>query len=190
MNSLRTILCLFTLCIFSCASNKNQASSTEIAQLNKLVEEQAFEINSDWALPMTTNSLVSLQNAGFFPPGSSAGQINLIGNPNYFRIKGDSISSELPYYGEVQFSAGHYGGESGIELKGLIEDLTIEKNEKNKSYRFRFEASSEKENYKIYLTLFPNGRSTLRINGNNRFPIEYTGNYSQLPDDIKMNIIN
>ena len=115
--------------------------------------------------------------------------INLIGNPNYFRIKGDSISSELPYYGEVQFSSGHYGGESGIELKGLIEDLTIEKNEKNNSYRFRFEASSEEDNYKIYLTLFPNGRSTLRINGNNRFPIEYTGNYSQLSDDAKADIM-
>lgn len=189
MNLARPILFLFLLFIFSCGSSKGQVTPEEIERLNKLVEEQAFEIESDWALPFTTNSLVSVQNSGLFPPGSQAGQINLTTTSNFFRIVGDSIASDLPYYGEVQFSAGHYGGgDGGIELIGEIEDLKIEKIEKNHSYRFKFNASSENEKFRVILILFPNGRSSLRINGFNRFPIEYTGNYSSLANEVAINM--
>ena len=177
------ILILLVSFLSSCGSSKTDASPAEIQKLDNFITEQEFMIQSNWALPFTTNAMISLQNTGLFPPGSSASQINLIGTSNYFKIMGDSISADLPYFGEVQMSSGHYGGEGGIKINSKIEDYQIEKNEKYQSYKLTFNASGETEGFKVFLTMFPNGKSSLRINGNNRFPIEYTGNYMALEEN-------
>ena len=185
MKSLYILFLIVALTIFNCGTSKTIASPAEIQKLDNLVNERTFEIESDWAMPMTTNALVSIQNAGFFPPGSSANNVNLLGNPNYFRMRGDSISTALPYYGEVQMTSG-YNNNGGIALKGLMQDFKLEKNEKDQSYKITFRADGENENFKVFLTMFPNGRSSLRINGNKRFPIEYTGEFQELDDKITM----
>ena len=165
--------------IFGCATPKSKASPEQMRQLKEVINERHFEIESDWALPLTTNALVSLQNAGLFPPGSNANQINLIGNPNYFKVKNDSVFAYLPYYGEVQMSAGHYGNDDGaIVIKNTIDDLEIER--KKNGYQLKFRTIAKNEGYRIFLNLFTNGRTSLRLNGNNRFPIEYTGRFSAL----------
>jgi len=180
MKFYQLIILLFCIGILSCGPSKPKATIEEMNRLSEFVEQKEIKIESDWAMPLTTNSLVSLQNAGFFPPGSNTSRINLIGNPNYFKIIGDSISAELPYYGEVQMSAGHYGGDTGININNSIQDYNVEKNDKKGLYKITFQVQGETEGYRVFLTLFPNGRSSLRLNGNNRFPIEYTGNYSQI----------
>lgn len=177
------ILILLVSFLLSCGSLKTDASPVEIQKLDNFITEQEFMIESYWALPLTTNAMISLQNVGLFPPGSSASQIDITGTSNYFKMIGDSISAELPYFGEVQMSSGHYGGEAGIKINSKIEDYEIEKNEKSQSYKLTFNVNGETEGYKVFLTMFPNGRSSLRINGNNRFPIEYTGNFMPIEEN-------
>ncbi|MEM6515109.1 MAG: DUF4251 domain-containing protein [Bacteroidota bacterium] len=172
--------------ILSCGTQKPNATPEQLEKLSELVNQREFTIESDWAMPLTTNSLISLQNSGFFPPGSSASQISLVGTPNYFKVMGDSISAALPYFGEVQISAGHYGGDPGININDRIEDFTLEKNENKGTYKMKFRVNGETEGYRVFLTMFPNGRTSLRLNGNNRFTIEYTGNYSELDQDVQL----
>ncbi|WP_197022119.1 DUF4251 domain-containing protein [Sediminibacter sp. Hel_I_10] len=184
---MKLLLTFLTACfLMSCGSSKTSATPEQIAKLDQLVREKSFEIESDWASPMATNALLSLQNAGFFPPGSSASNVSLIGNSNYFRIKGDSISAELPYFGEVQMSSGHYGGDASITLEGTIEDYKVNKNEKKNSYTMTFRARSKNEGYSVFLTLFPSGRTSLRLNGDKRFSIEYTGDVMALDPEVSM----
>ena len=59
--------------------SKNTLAETKA--LDELVVSKRFEIESDWALPLATNSLNSIANAGLLPPGSSANRISLVGNP-------------------------------------------------------------------------------------------------------------
>ena len=186
MKAFNTFFFLAILVLFGCGTSRTTATPAQIQKLDYLVGQQTFEIRSDWAMPLTTNALVSIQNAGFFPLGSSVSNINLIGNPNYFRMRGDSISTALPYYGEVQMGGGYNNNNGGITLKGLMQDYEVEKIEKDQSYRITFKADGENENYKVFLRMFPNGRTSLRLNGNKRFPIEYTGDFSELDPDITM----
>lgn len=134
-----------------------------------------FEIRSDWALPLATNSLNSIANAGLLPPGSSAGQISLIGNANYVKVVGDSLSVYLPYFGERQMGGGYDSDGAGIEFEGVPEKMEITKNEEKQRYDIRFEFEDDAENFTVSLSLFPNLTSTISVNSSQRFPIRYSG---------------
>ncbi|WP_047546096.1 DUF4251 domain-containing protein [Psychroserpens sp. Hel_I_66] len=176
------IILLFIISIFtSCSSTKVSATPSQIAALDQLVENKSFVIESDWALPQTTNSLMALQNAGFFAAGDNASRINLIGNPNELKIIGDSITSKLPYYGEVQSTTGYSGSNSGINFEGELKDYRIEKNDDN-SYSITFDARSNSENFDVIINLYPNLNSEMILKGTKRFPIRYTGHVSSISE--------
>ncbi|TXD84058.1 DUF4251 domain-containing protein [Subsaximicrobium wynnwilliamsii] len=162
------------LSLFACGSSKSTATPAEIENLKKMVEQRAFEIESDYAYPVTTTALMSLQNAGLFLDGSNASSVSLIGNPNYLRVKGDSVFAELPYFGEVQMPS-YPSRDNGIHFKTLLEDYEANQNEKSKAYDLKFGANGTDESYNVFITLFPNGRSSIRISGSKRNSIEYTG---------------
>lgn len=165
---------IIALSLFACGSSKSTATPAEIENLKKMVEQKSFEIESDYANPVATTALMSLQNAGLFPVGSTASSVSLLGNPNYLRVKGDSVYAELPYFGEVQMPSYDARG-SGIQIKSLMEDYEANQNQKSKAYDLKFNADGEHESFNVYITLFPNGRSSIRISGGKRNSIEYTG---------------
>ena len=102
--------------------------------LDELVESRAFRIESDWARAQATRATNAIAGSNLQAPGSSGNRYNLIGNFNYFEMKGDSVMAYLPYYGERQFGNGHYSGDTAIEFKGISRELKVDKNEK-KEYR-------------------------------------------------------
>jgi len=172
------VLALICFLSYSCTSSKS-ATPAELEALQTLVASRKFEIKSDWANPMATNALMSLQKAGLFPVGSSANSVSLLGNPNYLRIKGDSVFADLPYFGEVQ-SLSYSNDGSGIQFETLLEDYEVERNEKSQNYKLKFKAKGRYESFNVFLTFFPNGRSSMRISGTKRNSIEYTGEVSSL----------
>jgi hypothetical protein len=177
MKVLNLILGLIAVTVLSCGSSK--PTQAQINILGQLVENQHFVINSDWAYPQTTMALQQVLNSGLLSPGSTAGSINLIGNPNFLSISGDSITSYLPYFGERQMQTEYGGSDSAIQMKGLMEDFKIEKI-KNHNYRITFKAKSKSENFDVYINLSPNLKSNIVLNGTYRFPIRYAGNVKQL----------
>ncbi|MCB4808452.1 DUF4251 domain-containing protein [Tamlana sp. 62-3] len=163
---------------FSCKSSKNKASESEIKTLTQLVENKKFIIESDWANPQVTNAMQQVLNSGILQPGSNASSINLIGNSNYLKISGDSIYSYLPYFGERQMHVNYGGTDSAIQFKGLMSDYKVSKR-KDAGYNISFNAKSNSENFNVYITLWPNLKSSMSLNSSSRFSISYTGSVNK-----------
>ncbi len=149
-------------------------------QLNELVANKSFVIESDQALPMATNSLNSISNAGLLPPGSSASQINLIGNPNYLKVMGDSVAVYLPYFGERQMGGGYDNDGPGIKFEGVPQDMKINKDDEKHRYDIQFKMRDDSETFNVNIVLFPNLSSMINVNSSQRFPIRYSGHVSAL----------
>ena len=158
----------------SCASKKSIPTEEERKALELIVSNKTFEIESDFAYPQVTNAVQQVLNSGLLQPGSTPGGINLIGNPNYLRVRNDSVISYLPYFGERQMRAGYGSGDGAIQLKSIMKDYSAQLN-KDGSYSIDFNAEGQSENFQVYLRLFPNLKSTMVLNGIFRLPIQYSG---------------
>lgn len=159
----------------SCVSSK-KTESTDNWILNNLISEQSFEIESRWAQPMTTGAYTRAIN-GLLPPGSSAGQINLIGNTNFLKMEKDSVSAYLPYFGERQLGGNYGGSNGGIEFEGVPKDLEITPTDK-KGYHIRFsieDKENNSENYNVYIQVFRDMNANMIISSSQRLSIRYRG---------------
>lgn len=164
--------------LVSCGLSR-EVSAEDLSRLDSIVEQRYFEIEAQFARPLATNALNQLDNAGLFRPGDNASQINLQGTSNYFRFEGDTVSSNLPYYGERQFGGG-YGTASGVDFKGVPSDLKIAKDDDKHLYTIKFDIRQESENYQVTLTLYPSLKAFINVNSSQRFPISYDGTLKML----------
>ncbi|MGB7394833.1 MAG: DUF4251 domain-containing protein [Pricia sp.] len=178
------LVCFCLLVILSCGgTSKTVGEDNGNERLEEFISEKSFEIISDRAFPMATNALNSIANAGLLPPGSTAGQITLIGNSNYLRVIGDSVSVYLPYYGERQMGGGYNNDGPGIQFEGVPTEMEITKNNDKKRYDIRFQMKDDSELFTVNVSLFPNLSSVININSSQRFPIRYSGNVRPVPSD-------
>lgn len=164
--------------IISCGTSR-EASPEDIVVLDNIVQDKYFEIKAQWAMPLATNALNQLANAGVFRPGDNASQINIQGNSNYLKFEGDSVFADLPYFGERQIGGG-YNRNSGIEFKGLPKDLEISNGNKRNQYIIAFNINDETENYQVSLILYPNLNAIINVNSSQRNSISYRGNLKKL----------
>lgn len=177
-------LLLVLVFLVNCGTTgKTTSSKVKEAQLNALMANKKFIITSDMALPLMTNSMNSLSNAGLFPPGSAASQINLTGNSNFLKVIGDSVIAELPYFGERQMGGGYNGRDTGIQFSGIPEEWELIKNEKKQRYDLRFNIINSTESFKVSVTFFPNLTTAININSSQRFPIRYSGSVAPISEE-------
>lgn len=178
------LLLLVSVFLFNCGTtSKTKTSKVKEDQLKSLLADKNFIITSDMALPMMTNSMNSLSNSGLLPPGSAANQISLIGNSNYLKVVGDSVSANLPYFGERQMGGGYNGNKTGIEFSGIPEKWELKQNEKTQRYDLSFKINNSTESFRVSVTLFPNLTTTININSSQRFPIRYSGSVAPISEE-------
>ncbi len=170
---------LLALVVVGCKSSKDTVSPAQIESFNNLVNSKKFTIESDWAYPQVTNAMSQVLSGQLLPPGSNANAINLIGNSNFLTIKGDSITSYLPYFGERQMQVAYGGRDGAIQFNGIMEDVEI-KEEKNNRKVITFKANSNSENFNVIITLFPNMKSQIMLRGSSRFFIQYSGKFEPI----------
>ncbi len=184
IKKMKTLFILLTSCLLmSCGGSQNLVESTEQSKaLDELVAQKKLEIISDWASPVASGSFNALANSGLLPVGSTGNNINLIGNFNHFRILGDSISVDLPYYGERQMSAGFNNKNTNIEFDGVPEHAKVTYNEKKQRYSMNFEIRNATEWLRISIILYPSLRSDIMIQSNYRTSIRYRGVISKLEE--------
>lgn len=131
-------------------------------ELRNLVYTEGFEIESQWAHPLSGN------------------MVDLIGNPNYIRFKNDSVNLLLPYFG-VRHAGGNYGGlDGGIKYKGVAEELEVREADDESKIEIRFEAEDGTENYDFRITLFSNGNASTFVTSSERNSISYRGSVKKL----------
>lgn len=161
--------------IFSCGNKEASATEAEISNLRNLVEGRKFTIESDVAFPRATNAMMSIQNSGLFGMGNTANRISLIGNSNYLSIKGDSVTSQLPYFGERQMASGYSPEDTGINLDDNMDDYSAEWNDRKQMYRINFSANGSGENFDVSINVYPNKTCRMTLTGTKRFSIGYAG---------------
>lgn len=172
------------LLFFNCSSSKKSVEPTIRSRaVDKMVQQKKFEVLSDWASPLATSSFTSVANSGLLLPGNTAGNISLIGNGNYLKMKKDSVFGYLPYYGERRQSGAYGANDTGISFEGIPEQLSITHDTIKLRYQIYFEIADKNnptENYQIRMTLFPNQTSMLNVNSSHRTSINYKGRVFQL----------
>jgi hypothetical protein len=171
------ILLVFSaLLMLGCRSAAIQTDSSTIDYLHNLVAERSYEINSDWAFPLMTQGLISVANAGLFMPGSNASRIDLIGNPNYLKVIGDSVSVSLPYFGERRMGGGYANSDVGIKFDGIPEDYKVQWDEQKNRYLIEMQFRQKTETFQLLITLFTSLKGDINVNSTHRTSIRFSGN--------------
>lgn len=177
---------LLILCCLACASGKTASTTTEEDKVfESIIKDEPFEIQSNWAQPLVTTAFS--QVSGLLPPGSTAGNISLVGNTNYLQINDSIVKAFLPYYGERR-QGGEYGSsKTGIEFEGVPQDFKTNRGKRN-SYEIRFnikDKNSRSENYTVYVQVFPNLSSSINVNSSHRTGISYRGKANIIKNEKK-----
>ena len=167
------ILALGIISLASCGSSR-EVSSEDVAELDTIIQDKYFEIEADFARPLVTNALNQIANAGLLRPGDNASRINLQGNADYLKFEGDTVSADLPYFGERQMGGG-FNRHTGIKFEGVPRDLEITKDSDTNNYNIQFNINDDSENYQVVLKIYPNRNALTSINSSQRFPIRYDG---------------
>jgi len=155
-----------------CKSSKTIISDSH--PIHALVSSKNIEFTATSANPMVTRSMAAIANGGLVPPGSTISRIDLTGTGNFLKIEGDSVSANLPYFGERQFGGG-YGSATGIEFNGLPENYVQEFNTDKQKYTISFQINNSSDRYMVYVDIFPNLSSVVSVNMANRNSIQYNG---------------
>ncbi|MDY7394111.1 DUF4251 domain-containing protein [Aureibaculum sp. 2210JD6-5] len=166
--------------VSSCATTK----VVDTTHIKEIVENQDYNIESDIAQPSATIGMSQLQNSGLLGVGNSASNINLIGNSNFLKIMGDSISSYLPYYGERHSNVGYGNDDGGIEFKGKVKDYNVVWDDKKQNYHITFKARGNNELFDVRIVLYPNLKSYVTLSSPSRTNITYVGKVDKIKDKI------
>lgn len=138
---------------------KEEQKLAKQKEVEALIDSKEFEFVGDRAYPQSGRS------------------IDLTTNPNYFRLKNDSIHSEMPFFGRA-YSGVAYGSGGGLHFKGPIKNYSVEKGKKK--YIIKADVRDSSDSYSVFLTVFFDGGASLTINSNNRAPINYSGDIEKL----------
>ena len=173
--------------IMGCSSSKEftEQDNQDYQQLQELVASKSFEIISTSAMPRASAAFSKVANSNILGPGNNASNIDITSNSNRLIVKGDSIRGHLPFFGEQNFGGGYGGNHTGIEFNDIPEDYKVNFNDKKHAVDIRFKISDKyrgNERYDMVITLYPNKRSTIRVQSTGRSSIEYSGRVSRLEE--------
>lgn len=170
-------LMAITVLFFSCGASKQVKEPN--AKLDQMMEESVFEVNIRSAEPQLTQAMAQVANSGILAPGNSMSRIDVTGSGYFIKMKGDSVSADLPYYGERQMGGG-YNSDAGIKFDGVPKNLEIVKNDIKQSYLLKFSVDANAEDYFVAVVVGNNLTSTIDIRSSHRNRIRYTGTATQV----------
>ncbi len=161
------ILLTVTVCGFAYAQDKTK-SRKEIrkekeearAELIKAsVNAKQFKFEGHWMYPL------------------SGQRISLIGNPNTLVVDNDTSNAQMPFVGTRQYSN---AGPPGINFDGEMTDYSMTFDEINQSYEIKYKVATNKDSFKVLLTIQRTGFARLIIDSSKRTSISYDGQISQV----------
>ena len=181
-------LIFFVGIIVGCKSSSNSLSKETISQkVSVLLESKHFNIECSQMYPTNTSSLQAIANAGLIAPGNSVGQINITGSNNYFKIIGDSISVNLPFYGEQQLGGLAYNrNDVGFSFQGIPKEFSESKNIKKNIRILNYTFPNGAESCKAQIRIYSQGSAEINITSSHRSSIRYRGNIKSISNDLRI----
>ncbi len=172
----------FLLCVFFIWSCKSPKSAVTKAAKQQKVEQKLlhkdYTIIFSAAYPQASHALnQAAQQLNLAAYGSSAAAIDISGNGYFLTVKKDSVSADLPFYGE-QYTAGNMNAQdNGIEFSGKPNNHTIQRNEKYTRIKFTIaDKNRTADIYSVSLKIYPNGTADLIVSSIQRSVMSFRGN--------------
>lgn len=165
---MKTLILTFFLSFSMLISFAQEKTKQQIKEEKKLAKQKEVEALID-------SKQFEFVGDKAYPQGGRT--IDLTTNANFFRLKKDSIHSEMPFFGRA-YSGVAYGSGGGLDFKGLVKDYSVEKG--SKKYIIKADVRDQSDSYSIFLTVFFEGGASLTINSNNRASINYSGSIEKL----------
>lgn len=170
------------LSFMGCKTSQNSPNQNipQNKEIKNWVDTKNYEIVSNSAQPLVSNELNQLDAIGLLGVGNSAGRISLVGNSNFLRMKNDTISANLPYYGTLHFGGYADSDGGGIVFKGMPKNYKTSYDAIRRKTNIIFDMSNGTENFNVFLTVFDNETTSMSINSSKRNSISFEGNISSL----------
>lgn len=160
------------LVLVGCSSSQD-VTKNDLTKIDGIIKKDAFKIEAEWARPLNPGDL---SRTGLLPLNSTSANINLQGNYNHFEKVGDSLSIDLPYYGQRQLAGGTYNRDAnGITFDGIPESSVYSYDKKKSAHIYEFDADNGSELLEIRLTIYPNLKANIHVNSSHRTTISYSG---------------
>lgn len=128
-------------------------------QVNKNINSNSFRIDVNQALPMSA-------------------QMITLTSTYYLEIKGDTIISELPYFGRAYTAPMNLSG-GGLSFKEVAKSIKKTNNGK-KGWMIDVEVKAPEDYYRYSIVVFSNGESAVNLTSNNRSFISYRGTMAKI----------
>lgn len=134
-------------------SQTGATAKSDPAQVQSAIADKDFTIHVDRAIPMSGRSMH-------------------LTSPYSLKIKGDSVYSYLPYFGQAYNVP--YGGGNGLIFSEVLTSYKISQGKKDRTV-VTFKVRTDEDNHTFYLNIWPNGQSDLSVASINRQMISFEG---------------
>jgi hypothetical protein len=161
----------------SCSSTKGVVDPVKAQQLKEWIDNKQLTIYAKTASPIATAEMNQLNS--LLVQGSTPNHILLTGGQDYFRMSGDSIAADLPYYGVRQLGGEYNQKRGGIKFKGVYNSYKVDYNEKKQMYTLRYRINDNRESFNVVVKIFTNWKANMYINTSHRTAINYQGHIKE-----------
>ncbi len=163
------------LILFGCASKELVVSEKKMSNLKEAVYSKNIAFEGRSASPLRFGNNLSAYNT--LPPGSNQAFVNLANIYNYVKIYKDSISMDLPFYGEQRIINAYSSDDNSLIFHQKIDEKTIVFDPKKKTYTLKLLVRGRQESLRISYTLHPNKTAQMVVNSTHRNAITYRGDW-------------
>jgi hypothetical protein len=150
------------------------SAQTDKATTQKIVAAQTFVFNATTAIPMADNALNQVLNSY---PNSRNNLLNLSGSQYDVQVTKDSVVAYLPYFGR-SFNPSINPDDAGTRFKS--KDFKYDAVKKKNSWMITIVPNDIKERQKLIFNITEKGYASLSVTNNNRQPISFNGNISEV----------
>lgn len=135
------------------AQSKSERAAKEKQAVSEILKSQQYTIEVDRVIPLS-------------------GRSRHLTTDYSLEIKGDSVISYLPYFGQAYSVP--YGGGKGLIFEAPLTDYKLSFNRKDKAH-IRFKSRTDEDTFTFSIEIFPNGSATINVTPVNRQSISYYG---------------
>ncbi len=103
---------------------------------------------------------------------SMRGMTNTLSHPWHIRVSGETLHSDLPYFGEAYGPV--FPADQGLVFDGPLRDYTVKRGRRGETV-IRFMSASMGDSYNYTLTVYPTGDATLVVSPDRKTDVIFEG---------------
>lgn len=163
MKQIALIMAIAALMV-SCRTTSGVTNGMSKAERKAYVAEQVYNGLNDMHYTIEVNYMTQRR-----------GGMQSLSHGYELEVKGDTVISYLPYYGEVYATRSvAYGQQKGLNFTSIIYNYNAVM-VKQGEYRIQFETETLEDRYLYTIQIFDNGKSYIDVLGENRTGISFMG---------------